>query len=149
MRRLSFAVLSIAALAACGQPAEIEIADVWTRASVGNSPNSAVFMTISSPTEDRLVGASTSVAEKTDLMTMTGEGGAMEMIYVDGIAIPANTPVTLDPSGLHVWLAGLHQPLEAGATFPLLLEFENAGERQVTVSIIAPAAASPMADMDM
>jgi periplasmic copper chaperone A len=69
------------------------------------------------------------------------------MKYLDAIDIPANTPVSLNPTGLHVWLAGLNQPLRAGETFPLALEFEQAGERQVIVTIIEPAAAAPMSGM--
>jgi copper(I)-binding protein len=76
-------------------------------------------------------------------MTMEGGSGSMAMTYLEAIDIPANETVSLDPTGLHVWLAGLQQPLRAGETFPLLLTFENAGERQVIVSIIGPAAAPP------
>jgi copper(I)-binding protein len=55
------------------------------------------------------------------------------MQYLEGIDIPADTPVSLDPSGLHVWLAHLHQPLRAGQSFPLILEFEKAGQRRIVV----------------
>ena len=131
-------------LAACGQPAALEVNDVWTRASPGSTTNAAVFMTISSETADRLIGASTPVAKKTDLMTMERGNGAMGMHYLEAIEIPAGEPVSLNAGGLHVWLADLIQPLRAGQTFPLVLEFENAGERRVIVSIIEPAAAPPM-----
>jgi copper(I)-binding protein len=40
-------------------------------------------------------------------------------------------------------LSDLNQPLKAGQSFPLSLEFEKAGRREVTVSVIAPAAAPP------
>jgi copper(I)-binding protein len=71
----------------------------------------------------------------------------MTMQYLDGIDIPANTPVSLNPTGLHVWLADLNQPLEAGQTYPLTLKFEKAGARQVTISVIKPAEAPPMSSM--
>jgi copper(I)-binding protein len=80
-------------------------------------------------------------------MTMEGGGSAMAMTYLEAIDIPANEPVSLNPSGLHVWLAGLNRPLRAGETFPLFLRFEKAGERRVIVSVIAPAAAPPMSGM--
>ena len=67
----------------------------------------------------------------------------MEMKYLQGIDLPANTPVSLDPAGLHVWLANLNRPLKAGETIPLTLRFEKAGERQITVSVIAPSAPPP------
>jgi copper(I)-binding protein len=136
-------------LAACGQPASPEITDAWTRDTVGGTASAAVFMTVTSPTGDRLLGASTPLAAKTNLMTMKGGTDAMEMAYVEAIDLPAGEPVSLNAAGLHVWLADLGQPLTAGESFPLQLEFEKAGEREVTVSVIAPAAAPPMSGMGM
>ena len=81
--------------------------------------------------------------------TMEGGGGAMGMKYLDAIDIPADKPARLNPAGLHVWLADLNQPLKAGQTFTLTLKFEKAGERQIAVSVLAPAAASPMSGMRM
>lgn len=147
MRRLAFALLPLLPVAACVQPAPLEVKDVWTRDTVGGTANAAVYMTITSPTADRLVAASTPIAKKTDLMTMTTGSGAMGMQYLDGIDIPANRPVSLNSGGLHVWLAGLNQPLRAGQTFPLTLKFAKAGERQVTVSVVKPAETPPMSGM--
>jgi copper(I)-binding protein len=150
MIRLLFALLLALPLAACGKPApEVQIMDVWTRDTVGSTANAAVFMTITSPTGDRLVAASTPVASKTDLMTMHDDNGAMAMTYLKGIDVPAGTEVSLDPSGLHIWLADLKQPLHNGESFPLTLEFEKAGRREVRVSVIAPAAMPPMSGMKM
>jgi len=144
VRRVAFALLLLLPLLSCGPtPAQVEVTDVWTRDTVGGTANAAVFMTITSKTGDRLVAASSPVANKTDLMTMAGGSSAMEMTYVRDIAVPADTPVSLNPAGLHVWLAGLKQSLKAGGTFPLILEFENAGERRVTVEVIGPAAVPP------
>lgn len=164
MTRLAFALLLASSLAACGQPAQSdaaqsdaaqseaappEVAEPWTRDTVGRTDSAAVFMTITAPAADRLLGASTPIAGDTSLMTMTGGSEAMAMADVAAIDLPAGQPVTLGPTGLHVWLAGLDHPLTAGETFPLTLEFENAGTREVTVSVIAPAAAAPMGGMKM
>jgi copper(I)-binding protein len=141
--RLFLALWLILPIASCGQPATLEVKNAWTRDTVGGSENAAVFMTITSPTADRLVAASTPVAKETDLMTMAGGSSAMEMTYLDDMDIPANKAVSLNPAGWHVWLSDLNQPLKAGQSFPLSLEFEKAGRREVTVSVIAPAAAPP------
>ena len=143
MKRSALALGLTLALAACARPTAVEVTDAWTRDTVGRTANAAVFMTITSPTADRLVAASASVAGKTDLMTMRSADGAMAMTYLDAISIPAGAPVSLDPAGLHVWLADLRAPLEAGQSFPLVLEFEKAGELGVEVAVIAPAAAAP------
>jgi periplasmic copper chaperone A len=142
VRPLALALL-VLSVAACAKPAGLEVKDAWARDTVGGTANAAVFMTIRSGTADRLVAASAPVAKRTDLMRIEGGSGAMEMRYLQGIDIPANRPVSLNPAGLHVWLAGLNQPLRAGQSFPLTLKFERAGERQVTVSVIAPAAPAP------
>ena len=134
------------ALASCSRPAGLEVKDPWTRDTVGSVANAAVFMTINSPTADRLISASTPVARKTDLMTMGRGGNVMEMKYLQGIDVPANKPVSLDPGALHVWLAQLNQPLKAGETFPLDLKFEKAGDRRVNVTVIKPADAPPTSD---
>lgn len=143
MKRLVFALALPLALIACQQSAPVEVTNVWARDSIGGTANAAIFMTITSPVADRLTGASTPAAKKTDLMTMTMEGGAMGMSYLKAIDLPANQAVSLNASGLHVWLAELNQPLKAGQSFPLTLRFEKAGERQVTVTVIAPAASPP------
>ena len=135
--------LCAAAVTSCARPATIDVKNVWARDTVGGTANAAVFMTITAPSADRLVAASTPAAKKTDLMTMAGGSGAMEMTYVKDVDLRAGTPVSLNPMGLHVWLADLTQPLKAGQSFPLTLKFEKAGERQVTVSVIEPAATPP------
>lgn len=138
--RLAFFAFLLLLVGSCARPADLEVKDVWTRDTVGRTANAALFMTISSHTPDRLMSASTPVARKTDLMTMKAAGGAMQMTYLDGIDIPADTPVVLKAGGLHVWLAGLTKPLRAGQTFPLRLTFQKAGERQLVVRVLEPGA---------
>ena len=142
MKRLALAFV-IAPLMSCSQPSQLEVTDPWTRDTVGSVANAAIFMTITSPSADRLVSASTPAARKTDLMTMGHGGNVMEMKYLKGIDLPANKPVSLNPTGLHVWLANLNRPLKAGETFPLTLKFEQAGERKIEVPVIGPAAIPP------
>ena len=147
MKRSAVALFALVAVLSCARPATVEVKDVWTRETVGGSATAAVFMTISSPTADRLVAASTPVASKTDLMTMEGGTDSMQMTYLKAIDVPARTPVSLNPRGLHVWLAGLNRPLKAGESFPLTLRFEKAGDRRVSVTVISPAAAPPASGM--
>jgi copper(I)-binding protein len=66
---------------------------------------------------------------------MTMDNGVMKMRQVDGIDLPAGKTVALKPGGYHIMLTGLAQPLAAGQSFPLTLDFAKAGARQVTVSV--------------
>lgn len=149
MKRFPLILALLLPAIAAAQSAQLEMKDIWARDTVGSVANAAVYMTITSPTPDRLLAASTSAAAKTDLMTMAGGSSAMEMKYIKGIDIPASKPVSLNPTGLHVWLTGLKHPLVAGQTFPLTLTFEKAGQRTITVPIIKPGAPAPMAGMRM
>lgn len=149
MRRLAFTLFLLSPIVACVQPAPLEVKDAWARDTIGGAANAAVYMTIRSPTADRLIAASAPIAVNTDIMTMARGSGTMEMKYLDGIDIPANTPVNLNSGGLHIWLANLKQPLRAGQTFPLSLKFEKAGQRQIIVTVINPAAAPPTSGMRM
>jgi copper(I)-binding protein len=149
MRRFSLILALLLPAMAAGQPTQLEIKDVWARDTVGSTANAAVYMTITSPAADRLLAASTPAASKTDLMTMQGGSSAMEMKYLKSIEIPANKPVSLNPTGLHVWLTRLKHPLVAGQTIPLTLTFEKAGQRTIMVPIIKPGAPAPMAGMRM
>ena len=142
-KALVFAACLLTSGAATAQSGQIEIKDPWARATVGKPDNGAVYLTIVSPTADRLISASSPVANKTDLMTMEGGSSMMKMSYLKAIDIPANKPVNLKPDGLHVWLAGLKRPLNAGETFPVTLTFETAGQRNITVPIVKPGARGP------
>ena len=140
---LCVAVLLIAG-AAAAQTSAIAVTDVWARATPGKAENGAAYLTIESPTADRLTGVSTPVAKTAELhmMTMGGatNGGVMRMRPLDGVDLPAGRKITLKPGGAHIMLVGLHQPLRPGESFPLTLHFEKAGDSEVTVAIVKAGA---------
>ena len=129
--------------AAVAQTGQLEISGAWARATPGKAENGAAYLTIQSPTADRLVSASSPVAKKAELHTMSMQGMVMKMRPLAGLDIPAGEPVTLKPGGDHIMLLGLNQPLREGQTFPLTLTFEKAGARPVTVTVEKPGATAP------
>ena len=135
IRILAFAAVLAVASAALAQPAQLEVNNAWARATPGKAENGAAYVTIQSPTADRLVSASTPVAKKAELHTMSMQGMVMKMRPISGVDIPAGQPVSLKPGGEHIMLLGLNQPLREGQSFPLTLDFEKAGPRTVTVTI--------------
>lgn len=159
---------------------ELEITDVWARTSPMNAEAGAVYMEITSPIDDALVGASVptdiagttqihetvmaeemggeeEVGEPSTTVEMGGEettdtteamgdeettettaamgDDTMTMQEVERIELPAGETVALEPGGYHIMLLELAAPLEVGETFELTLEFEEAGERTVTVEV--------------
>ena len=121
--------------AALAQPAQLEVTDAWARATPGKAENGAAYVTIESPTADRLVSASSPVAKKAELHTMSMQGMVMKMRPIAGLDVPPGQSLTLKPGGEHIMLMGLNQPLHEGQSFPLTLDFEKAGPRTVTVAV--------------
>src|SRR5215467_10285899 len=140
---LAFAASLAVATTALAQPAQIEVNNAWAGATPGKAENGAAYVTIQSPTADRLVSASSPVAAKAELHTMSMEGMVMKMRPMAGVDIPAGQPVTLKPGGEHIMLMGLNQPLRQGQSFPLTLDFEKAGPRTVTVTVEKTGAKGP------
>jgi copper(I)-binding protein len=132
---VGFAMSALAADTA--KVGNIMIHEPWARASIGNAPNSAAYMTLEIMGEepDRLVGGSSPLAEKAELHTHLMEGGVAKMRPVDAIEVSPGTPTVLEPGGLHLMLIGLNQKLEEGATMLLTLVFENAGEVTLEVPV--------------
>ena len=143
MRYLALAVGLVIASTALAQPAQLEVNNAWARATAGKADIGVAYVAIQSPTADRLVSLSTPVAKKAELHTMSMQGMVMKMRPLSELDIPARQPVTLKPGGDHIMLMGLNQPLRAGQTFPLTLDFEKAGSRTVTVTVEKAGAAAP------
>ena len=136
---------SLVASAALAQTNQLEVSNAWARATPGKAENGAAYLTIQSPTADRLLSLSSPVAKKAELHTMSMEGMVMKMRPLADLDIPAGQSITLKPGGQHVMLLGLDAPLREGQSFPLTLTFEKAGTRTVTVAIEKPGAAGPAA----
>jgi periplasmic copper chaperone A len=129
--------LAGAALAADPAPVGgVTIHEPWVRASIGNAPNSAVYMTLETTGEepDRLVASSTPVAEQAQLHSHMMDGGVARMRPVDAVEVAPGAPTVLAPGGLHIMLIGLKQKLAPGDSVPLTLVFEQAG----AITIEAP-----------
>jgi periplasmic copper chaperone A len=143
MKFIVFAAGLVIAGAALAQPSQLEVNNAWARATAGKQDTGVAYATIQSATADRLVSASTPVAKKAELHTMSMQSMVMKMRPLAGLDVPAVQPVTLKPGGDHIMLLGLTHPLREGQSFPLTLEFEKAGPRTVTVTVEKAGAAGP------
>jgi hypothetical protein len=140
MRLALFASVVVAAsaiyTAAFAQSAKIEVADAWARPPIGQNRNTAAYLTLTNRggEPDRLLKASTPVAGKAEVHTTLREGDIMRMREVNTVELKPGAAVKFAPGGLHVMLLDV-QPLKAGGTFTLTLEFEKAGKQDVTVAV--------------
>ncbi|NGQ91870.1 copper chaperone PCu(A)C [Rhodobacter sp. HX-7-19] len=122
-------------VAAEDHPEGIHIHDIYARSMGSVGASGAVFFMIhnNAAEDDRLVAASSDVAERVELHTHKEDAnGVMQMLEVkEGFAIPAGEMHALARGGDHVMLMGLTRELKDGDAIALTLTFEKAGEVQV------------------
>lgn len=126
------------------QAGQIQIDHPWSREMPPSAPNAAAFFALhnNGDTADRLIAASSPLAQNVELHEHLHQDGLMKMQQVQGVDVPAGAEVKLQPMGYHVMLFGVKQQLKDGERFPLTLRFEKAGDVQVEVAVQkdAPAA---------
>ncbi len=126
---------------------DLEILHPWSRAT-GQARPAVGYLRIrnNGQTADRLLGASTRIAEHVMLHTNVIENGVAKMSPAEGIEIPPGAEIALEPKGdYHLMIMGLKQPLAEGDTSPVTLIFEQAGKVDVTF-VTAAAGATDSGD---
>jgi len=126
---------------------KITVHDAWARASAGNASAGAAYLTLIGGTEpDQVVGVTTQVAATAEVHESFTDGGVMKMRAAPALTVPAGKTVSLAPGGYHVMLMGLKQPLIAGQSFPLTVNFAHAAPVTVEVKVLGRGASA--ADRD-
>ncbi len=117
---------------------DITVVQPWARATASLAKTGAAFLTIKNggAQVDRLIGVRSAVAKKTELHQSLMENGLMKMRPAGAIEVPAGGMVMLKPGSYHVMFMGLKAPLKKGASFPLTLVFEKAGEIEVEAHVM-------------
>jgi copper(I)-binding protein len=130
LRPLPFAAFLLAAALSAGSVAaagEVQVLAAWARATPG--PTAAVYLDLLNDAgePDRLVGASSPLAQRIEFHEHRESAGIMTMAAVPDIPLPPGERVRLAPGGRHLMLFGLTKPLRPGERFSLTLAFERAG----------------------
>jgi copper(I)-binding protein len=118
------------------------VEDAWVRATVGSKDTTmtAAFMSLTNPgtTDISLTSATSPVAGMVQLHEMAMKDGKMVMQEkAGGIKVPAESHAHLAPSGDHVMLMGLKQPLKPGDEVPITLKFSDGSTHDLTVPVKA------------
>ncbi len=128
------------------QVGPVGVSEPWARATATGQANGAAYVTLSTTgTEpDRLTSVSSPAATTAELHTHLMDNGVMRMREVEGgIEVAPGSPTVLKPGGLHIMLMGLKEPLKQGASVPLTLTFEKAGQVTVQAPVLAAGARGP------
>ena len=122
--------------------ATITIETPYAFATTTQAKTGAAFMDISnhSVQDDRLIKVESDIANITEIHEnyIDPDDGMMMMRKISGIDIKTGNTITLEPTGYHVMLIDLKQPLEKGESFPLTLHFEKAESQTISVDILTP-----------
>jgi len=137
--KAAFPLLAALSLIACeAEPAPlVTVSD--TRVVALPTSAAAYFTLANSGGRDRLVAVEAPGVGNAGLHETGMAGGIMRMrALADGIDIPAHGRVLLSPSGRHVMIEGLKQPLMPGSELRLTLRFERQGEVTVRAKVSGP-----------
>lgn len=109
---------------------DIEIQAPWIRATAPAAKVGGGYFSIinNSTQEDRLLGATSQIADRVEIHYMEMTDGIMKMRPIpEGLVIPAGQKIELAPGGYHLMLIGLKQPVKQNDTVAVALKFEKAG----------------------
>jgi copper(I)-binding protein len=138
----ALAICAFTAVSAMAEPSNIAVEHAWARATPKGATTGAAYITLvnTGASDDRLLRATSPVAETIQFHSETNDNGVMKMALLPTIAVGSGAQVTLKPGGAHMMLVGLRQPLKEGQTIPLTLTFEKAGDITTTAQVGSIAA---------
>ncbi len=115
----------------------IAVEQPWALATPGGAKTGAAYMTLinNGASADRLLSATTPLADKVQFHKETEDNGVSRMREVHSVELEPGAKIIFKPGEMHMMIVGLKQPLTEGHTFPLTLQFETAGNIEVTVPI--------------
>ena len=135
---LATTTLGLAACGGGGGDDALRVDDAWARATPAVVSVGAVYLEVTSPVADELVGATVdpSIAGAVQVhRTDVDDAGTATMTAQDALDVPAGGTLDLAPLGDHLMLVDLVDPLTTGETFDLTLQFATAGDVTVTVEV--------------
>jgi copper(I)-binding protein len=131
------------------EPGKLAVLDVRARPAPLEGGNGAAYLVVLNGLDApvRLAGVTGEAAAAIELHETTEENGVMKMEpHPEGFEVPAGGTLELKPGGKHVMLLGLVQPLVAGDTITLTLNFEGQEPMTLPVPVVEMEAAMPGMD---
>lgn len=140
MRSVLIGLVAAAATACAPAAPAVTIEKPEIRASLGETPTAAAYLTIRNEgaSADRLLGAACACAAMVMPHQTTTTGGVARMSHEPAVPIPARGAVTFQPGGRHLMLTGLTAPIRAGQKVTITLTFEKSGPMPVRARCTSP-----------
>ena len=144
MKRRCVALCALAFISAASA-AEVTLSSVWMRPAVAGAPAARAYVDIRTDANIDLVGATTPVAKRVDIVQVKTIGDPATEKVVKRFAVPGGTTTRLAYLGDHLRLVGIKRALNNGDPVPIKLEFVDAkGKRfEVATDIVVRGLALP------
>ena len=130
-------VVSLLASAADTPAGGISLKIGWMRPAAAGMAEAKVYVDITSETDLVLVGATTPVARKVELVDVTTKGEQSEAKVVASMPVPAGKTTRLAYLGSHLRLVDINKDLANGNAVPITLAFKSPDGKQVTAQFDA------------
>jgi hypothetical protein len=126
--------------AAQAQGAAPRVENAWVRLPAAPGRPAAGYFTLrGGATAERLVAASSPLAQRIELHATVTQDGVSRMVALAGVDLPAGGTVSFAPRGNHLMLFGLRSGWESGGV-PLTLRFASGRSVTVAARALAPSA---------
>ena len=114
-------------LVASTQAQNLTATDGYVRESIPGTTISSAYMTLANSSEKSvtLVGASSKISARIEIHEHSMSNGMMNMRQVESIVIGSKEAVILQPSGLHLMIFDIKEPVKHGELITLTLHFSS------------------------
>ncbi|MDO6445186.1 copper chaperone PCu(A)C [Colwellia sp. 1_MG-2023] len=115
--------------------ADVTIEQGYIRATIPGTNVSSAYMEIKNTTNEDivLIGATSKVSDRIEIHEHVMSGEMMRMQQREALTIAANDQVVLQPSGYHLMIFNLAEPLKVNDNVELTLQFSN--KRDISISL--------------
>jgi len=119
------------------QGLQVAAQDGYVRETIPGTSISSAYMTLNNSTNKnrRLISASSSVSKRIEIHEHIMKDGMMRMRQRDSVEILANDSTVFQPSGYHLMIFDLKQPLKAGETIIITLHFDDESSLDVNYQV--------------
>ncbi len=129
---------------AIGAAVDPQIANAWVRLpAVSSRPAAGFFVAKAGSINDALVGASSPMAERVEMHSMTMTDGVMRMRAEQQFDLPMGSSLAFQPGGNHLMLFGMSADVKPGDRVPVTLEFKSGARVKVEAEARAAASGAP------
>jgi len=124
--------VSLCAAAADAPGGGITLGTGWLRPAAAGTAEAKVYVDITSETDLVLVGATTPVARKVELVVVPANGAPSDAKVVASLPIPGGQTTRLAYLGSHLRLVDINRDLANGSAVPITLAFKAPDGKTLT-----------------